>query len=127
MSGCVQTIDTICKHIESNDTYYVDLEPLLGTSETVSSITSVNPSDATLTAGAGSVLGSDTTVTRYERDTAGNTTTTTYVIAANKGASFTLTGGATGAGCSTVTVKFVKSTGRSDAVDCLIEVHGVDV
>ena len=36
-------------------------------------------------------------------------------------------GGSTGAGCGTVTVKFVKSTGKSDAVDCLVEVHGVDV
>jgi hypothetical protein len=127
MSGCVQTINTICKHIESNDTYYVDLEPVLGTGETVSSITSVTPTDSTLTAGTGTVLSTATTVTRYERDEAGNTTTTTYVIAANKGCSFTLTGGATGAGCSVVTVKFVKSTGKTDAVDCLIEVHGVDV
>ena len=127
MSGCVQSINIVCKHVESNDTYYVDLEPLLGTSETVSSITSVTPVDTTLTAGTGSVLGTATTVTRYERDQAGNTTTTTYVIAANKGCSFTLTGGATGAGCSVVTVKFVKSTGKTDAVDCLIEVRGVDV
>lgn len=127
MTGCVQSINIICKHIESNDTYYVDLQPLLGTSETVSSITSVTCSDTTLTAAGAAVLTGATTITRYERDTAGNTTTTTYVIAANKGCSFTLTGGATGAGCSTVTVKFLKSTGKSDAVDCLVEVHGVDV
>lgn len=127
MSGCVQTINTICKHVESNDTYYVDLEPLLGTGETVSSITSVTPSDSTLTAASAAVLSVATTITQYSRDTAGNTTATTYVIAANKGVSFTLTGGATGAGCSTVTVKIVKSTGKADAVDCLIEVHGVDV
>ena len=127
MSGCVQTINTICKHIESNDTYYVDLQPLLGTSETVSSITSVTPVDTTLTAASAAVLSSQTTITRYERDEAGNTTTTTYVIVANKGCSFTLSGGATGAGCSVVTVKFVKSTGKADAVDCLVEVHGVDV
>jgi len=127
MSGCVQSINTICKHVESNDTYYVDLAPLLGTSETVSSITSVTPVDTTLTAGTGTVLSSQTTVTKIDRDEAGNTTTTTYVIAANKGCSFTLTGGATGAGCSVVTVKFVKSTGKTDAVDCLVEVHGVDV
>ena len=127
MSGCVQTLNTICKHVESNDTYYVDLQPLLGTSETVSSITSVTPVDTTLTASSGTVLSTATTITRYERDTSGNTTTITYVIAANKGCSFTLTGGATGAGCSVITVKFVKSTGKSDAVDCLVEVHGVDV
>jgi len=127
MSGCVQSINTICKHVESNDTYYVDFEPLLGTSETVASITSVTPVDTTLTAASAAVLSSQTTITRYERDEQGNTTTTTYVIAANKGCSFTLTGGATGAGCSVVTVKFLKSTGKTDAVDCLIEVHGVDV
>ena len=127
MSGCVQTLNTICKHVESNDTYYVDLQPLLGTAETVSSITSVTPSDSTLTAASATVLSASTTITRYERDSLGNTTTVTYVIVANKGCSFTLSGGATGAGCSTVTVKFLKSTGKSDAVDCLVEVHGVDV
>jgi hypothetical protein len=127
MSGCVQSINIVCKHVESNDTYYVDLEPALSTGETVSSIISVTPTDSTLTAGTGAVLGTDTTRTRSERDEAGNTTTTTYVIAANKGCSFTLTGGATGAGCSVVTVKFAKSTGKTDAVDCLIEVRGVDV
>lgn len=127
MSDCVQSINVICKHVESNDTYYVDLEPLLGTGETVSSITSVTPSDSTLTAASAAVLGTSTTITNVSRDLSGNTTTTTYVIAANKGCSFTLTGGATGAGCGTVTVKFLKSTGKSDAVDCLVEVHGVDV
>lgn len=127
MADCVQSQNVVCKHVESNDTYYVDLQPLLGTSETVSSITSVTCSDSNLTAGTGSVLGTATTITRYERDSDGNTTTIAYVIAANKGCSFTLTGGTTGGGCSTVTVKFVKSTGKSDAVDCLIEVHGVDV
>lgn len=127
MGTCVQSINTVCKHVESNDTFYVDLEPLLGTSETISSITSVTPSDSALTAASAAVLTSQTTITKYERDEQGNTTTTTYVIAANKGCSFTLTGGTTGGGCSTVTVKFVKSTGKTDAVDCLIEVHGVDV
>lgn len=127
MSDCVQSINVICKHVESNDTYYVDLAPRLGTGETVSSITSVTPSDASMTAGSGSVLGTATTITTTSRDEQGNTTTSTYTIAANKGASFTLTGGSSGAGCGTVTVKFVKSTGKTDAVDCLVEVHGVDV
>jgi hypothetical protein len=127
MAECVQSINVICKHVESNDTYYVDLAPRLGTGETVSSITSVTPSDANLTAASPAVLTVATTITQTSRDTSGNTTTTTYVIAANKGASFTLTGGSTGAGCSTVTVKFLKSTGKADAVDCLVEVHGVDV
>ena len=126
MSDCVQSINVICKHVESNDTYYVDLAPRLGTGETVSSITSVTPSDANMTAASATVLTGATTITQTSRDEQGNTTTTTYVIAANKGASFTLTGGSTGAGCGTVTVKFVKSTGKSDAVDCLVEVHGVD-
>lgn len=127
MSGCVQSLNIVCKHIESNDTYYVDLQPRLGTGETVSSITSVTPADALLIAASEAVLTSQTTITSYDRDVAGNTTTTTYVIVANKGCSFTLSGGTTGGGCSTVTVKFVKSTGKSDAVDCLVEVHGVDV
>jgi hypothetical protein len=127
MAECVQSINVICKHVESNDTYYVDLAPRLGTGETVSSITSVTPSDANLTAASPVVLTVATTITQTSRDSSGNTTTMTYVIAANKGASFTLTGGSTGAGCSTVTVKFLKSTGKADAVDCLVEVHGVDV
>lgn len=127
MADCVQSLNVICKHVESNDTYYVDLEPRLGTSETVSSITSVTPSDSNLTAASATVLTGATTITQTSRDTLGNTTTTTYVIAANKGVSFTLTGGSSGAGCGTVTVKFIKSTGKTDAVDCLIEVHGVDV
>jgi hypothetical protein len=127
MAECVQSINVICKHVESNDTYYIDLAPRLGTGETVSSITSVTPSDANLTAASPAVLTVATTITQTSRDTSGSTTTTTYVIAANKGASFTLTGGSTGAGCSTVTVKFLKSTGKADAVDCLVEVHGVDV
>ena len=127
MTGCVQSLNIVCKHIESNDIYYVDLQPRLGTGETVTSITSVTCADANLTAASATVLTSSTTVTSYERDVAGNTTTTTYVIAANSGASFTLTGGTTGAGCSVVTVLFVKSSGKSDAVDCLVEVHGVDV
>jgi len=127
MAECVESINVICKHVESNDTYFVDLAPRLGTGETVSSITSVTPSDAAMTAGSPSVLTSATTVTTTVRDEAGNATTGTYVIAANKGASFTLSGGSTGAGCSVVTVKFVKSTGKTDAVDCRVEVHGVDV
>lgn len=127
MAECVQSINVICKHVESNDTYYVDLAPRLGTNETVSSITSVTPSDTNMTAASATVLSQSTTITQTARDEEGNTTTVTYVIAANKGASFTLTGGSTGAGCSVVTVKFVKSTGKSDAVDCRVEVHGVDV
>ena len=127
MSDCVQSINVICKHVESNDTYYVDLAPLLGTGETVSSITSVTPSDTNMTAASATVLTGATTITQTSRDEEGNTTTVTYVIAANKGASFTLTGGSSGAGCGTVTVKFVKSTGMTGAVDCLVEVHGVDV
>jgi hypothetical protein len=128
MAGeCVQTINCLCKHVESNDTYYVDLEPVLGTGETVSSITSLTCSDSAMTAASGTVLGSATTITRYSRDESGNTTTNTYVIAANKGVSFTLTGGTSGAGGSIVTVKFAKSTGKSDAVDCRVEVHGEDV
>ncbi len=128
MTGeCVQAINVLCKHVESNDTYYVDLAPLLGTGETVSSVTSVTCSDAAMTAASSTVLGTSTTITKTTRDEDGNTTTSTYVIAANKGVSFTLSGGTSGGGCSTVTVKFVKSTGKTDAVDCKVEVHGEDV
>lgn len=127
MAECVQSINVVCKHVEASDTYYVDLAPMLGTGETVSSVTSVTTSDATVTAGTGSVLGTATTVTSVSRDLQGNTTTSTYVIAANKGVSFTLSGGASGAGCGVVTVVFVKSTGKTDAIDCLLEVHGTEV
>ena len=119
--GCVR------KHVESNDTYFIDLAPKLGTGETVSSVTSVTCSDAALTAGNATVLSSATTITTTERDEDGNTTTRTYVIAANKGVSFTLTGGTVGSGCSTITVKFVKSTGKTDAEGVHVLVYGEDV
>ena len=119
--GCVR------KHVESNDTYYIDLAPKLGTGETVSSVTSVTCSDAALTAANATVLSSNTTITTTERDEDGNTTTRTYVIAANKGVSFTLTGGTVGSGCSTITVKFVKSTGKTDAEGVHVLVYGEDV
>ena len=119
--GCVR------KHVESSDTYYVDLAPKLGTGETVSSVTSVTCSDAALTAANATVLSTATTITTTERDEDGNTTTRTYVIAANKGVSFTLTGGTVGSGCSTITVKFVKSTGKTDAEGLHVLVYGEDV
>ena len=119
--GCVR------KHIESNDTYYIDLAPKLGTGETVSSVTSVTCSDAALTAANATVLSTATTITTTERDEDGITTTRTYVIAANKGVSFTLTGGTVGSGCSTITVKFVKSTGKTDAEGVHVLVYGEDV
>ena len=119
--GCVR------KHVESNDTYYVDLAPKLGTGETVSSVTSVTCSDAALTAANATVLTTATTITTTERDEDGNTTTRTYIIAANKGVSFTLTGGTVGSGCSTITVKFVKSTGKTDAEGLHVLVYGEDV
>lgn len=115
------------KHIEANDTYYIDLAPKLGTSETVSSVTSITCSDAALTAANAAVLTVATTITTTERDSDGNTTTKTYIIAANKGISFTLTGGTVGNGCSTITVKFAKSTGKADAEEVHILIHGVDV
>ena len=115
------------KHIESDDTYYVDLAPKLGTSETVSTVVSVTCTDAALTAGNATVLSQATTITTTERDADGNTTTQTYVIAANKGVSFTLSGGTVGSGCSTITVKFTKSTGKSDAEDVHVLVYGEDV
>ena len=125
--SCDVDLPCLKKHVESNDTFYVDLAPALGNGETVSSVTSVTCTDTNLTASSAAVLTGATTVTETERDEDGNTTTRTYVIAANKGVSFTLTAGTVGAGCSVITVKFLKSTGKTDAVGLLIKVHGEDV
>lgn len=127
MADCVQSLNVICKHVNDSDTYYVDFTPLLGTNETLSSIVSVTCSDSALTAGTATVFASQFTDTRTERDADGNTTTTTYVVATAKGCSFTLTGGTTGAGCSTVIVVGMKSTGKTATVECLIDIHGTDV
>jgi len=121
----IQTINMVVKHVEATDIYYVDLAPVLGTGETVSSVTSVTPTDATITVTGAAVISENTTVTKTIRDQQGNTDSVVYVVAANKGALFQLAGGTTGLGSSKVTVKFVKSTGKTDAVDCLIEVAGV--
>jgi hypothetical protein len=115
----------VVKHVEATDIYYVDLAPALGTGETVSSVTSVTPTDVTITVSGIAVISDSTTITKTIRDQQGNTDSVVYVIAANKGVLFQLTGGTTGLGSSKVTVKFVKSTGKTDAVDCLIEVAGV--
>tara|TARA_R110000868_G_scaffold264926_1_gene523584 strand:+ start:351 stop:734 length:384 start_codon:yes stop_codon:yes gene_type:complete len=127
MSGNVQSINIISKHVEDTETYYADFAPLLGTGETLSAVVSVTPSDSTLTASSPAVLSVDTTDTRTVRDADGNTTTLLYVITANKGVSFVLAGGATGAGSSVVTVKATKSTGKTATLDCLITIKGVDV
>ena len=125
--SCEIDYPCLAKHIESDDVYYIDLAPALGTSETVSSVTSVTCSDSALTAGAAAVLGADTTVTTVSRDDDGNTTTKTYVITQDKGISFTLTGGTVGAGCSWITAKYLKSTGKTDAVDVKVTIYGQDV
>ena len=127
MSKCVQSQNIVCKHVEDTRTFYADFAPLLGTGETLSSVTSVTPTDTTLIASSPAVLTVATTDTTTSRDADGNTTITTYVIAANKGVSFQLAGGATGAGCSVITVKAATSTGETATLDCLIEVHGVSV
>jgi hypothetical protein len=127
MSGCVQSMNTICKHVNSVLTYYANLLPLLSGSETISSITSITPVDSALTVVSSAVLSAITTVTQTTIDAQGNETTVTQTIAANKGISLKLSGGSTGAGCSVINVLFVKSTGESDSVDLRIEVHGVDV
>lgn len=127
MSGeCIETINVICKHVEDSDTYYCDFAPRLGYGETLSSVTSITASDSNLTVGNAAVLGSATTTSVTVRDLQGNTTTVTYVIAANKGVSFTMAGGSSGAGCSAVTIVAVKSTGKTTAVDVKVEVHGED-
>ena len=127
MSDCVRSINVICKHVEDTETFYADFAPLLGTGETLSSVTSVTPTDTTLIASSAAVLTVATTDTQTTRDSLGNTTTVTYVIAANKGVSFVLAGGATGVGVSLITVKAVKSTGKTATLDCVVNVQGVDV
>jgi len=127
MSDGIQSMNVICKHVEDSDTYYADFEPRLGYGETLLSVTSITPTDSTLTAAAGAVLGVATTTTQTTRDASGTTSTVTYIIAANKGVSFTLTGGTPGLGSSKITIKCLKSTGKSVTMDCLIDVRGVDV
>lgn len=127
MAECVQSINVICKHVESTRTFYVDFAPQLGSGETVSSIVSVTAQDTNLTVSSLAVLTNAYTDTQTIRDEEGNTTTKTYVIAANKGISFKLAGGSTGAGCSIVTAKVLTSSGETPTVDCRVEVHGVDV
>ena len=71
------------KHIESNDTYYVDLAPKLGTGETVSSVTSVTCSDAQTAAETYvlSIGGNTYTVDYSGLDASGNRGTTTLTKA----------------------------------------------
>ena len=52
--------NTVCKHIQANDTYYVDLGPLLSSTETVSSAT-LATTDSAMTLGSATVLSSNTT------------------------------------------------------------------
>jgi len=119
MAKCVQSRNRVCKHIEASDVFYVDLGPILEASETVSSITSVTPADSNLTASSAAVLTSETIV----KDEYGATLT----IEANTGVSFNLAGGTTGDGGTVITVVFVKSTGKTDAIDCIVDVEGTDV
>lgn len=124
---CKPDLPCLGKHVEESDTFYVDITPRLIGSETVSSVTSVTPVDATLTATSQTVLTGSTTLTENRRDFDGNTSSVSYVIAANKGMSVSLAGGATGSGCSVITIKYAKSTGKTDAFDVHIAVHGEDV
>ena len=113
MAANVFAKNKVHKHIQANDTYYVDLGNLLNSGETVSSAT-VASTDTGLTLGTPAVLGGDTTVTDYD----GNSLT----IEANTGISFTLSSGTVG--CWLVTVVMTKSTGGIDAVDCELEIAG---
>jgi hypothetical protein len=127
MSEGVETENVIIKHVEDTDTFYADFEPALGTGETLSSVVSATPTDSALTLSSAAVLTVATTDTKITRDAAGNTTTVTYVIAANKGISFVLAGGTTGTGLSKITAKCLKSTGKTVTRDILVAIKGVDV
>lgn len=118
----VRSRNTICKHIEASDTFYVDLGPLLEASETVSSVSGVTSDDAALTIANAAVISSNTTV----RDEYGDSLT----IEANTGVQFDLSVGTVTTdsdAAALVTVVFVKSTGGIDAVDCQLNVRGRDV
>ena len=112
----VSSRNIISHHVQANQTYYVDLSPLLDSGVTVSSISSVSTTDSAMTVGSASVVGTNTTVT----DDRGQSVTLT----ANTAAQFTVSGGTVSTSEATVTVKFVKSDGGTDAVDCLIAVGG---
>jgi len=116
---CVEARNVVCKHIEASDTYYVDFGPILEASETISSITSVTAADSALTVAAESVLDENTSV----NDEYGQAIT----IEANTGISFTLTAGTANNGVSVITAVVVKSTGKTDAIDLLVDVLGTDV
>lgn len=116
---CVEARNVVCKHIEASDTYYVDFGPILEASETISSITTVTAADSALTVTAETVLSQNTSV----NDEYGQAIT----IEANTGISFALSGGTANNGVSVITVKIAKSTGKTDAIDLLIDVLGTDV
>lgn len=113
MTGVVTARNRIAKHVQANDTYYVDCGPMLETSETISSV-AVSADDVTV--GSEAVLGVNTTVV----DDHGQSLT----IEANTGVSFSMSGGTTGS-ADIVTVVITKNTGGIDAVDCPVDVSGV--
>jgi hypothetical protein len=119
MIACASARNVVCKHVTAANTYYVDLGPLLETAETVSSITTIDAEDSALTVQNGVVLTVDTTVL----DENGKSLT----IEANTGISFELSGGTPDNGATKVTVEFVMSTGKTEGLDCLIDVQGRDV
>ena len=119
LTDCIEARNVVCKHVEASDTYYVDLGPILVGSEIISSVTSVTAADAALTVTADAVLTSQTVVT----DEYGQSLT----IEADTGISFALAGGTENNGTSIITVVFVKDSGKTDAIDLVIDVLGTDV
>jgi ABC-type Fe3+-hydroxamate transport system substrate-binding protein len=115
-----QAKNVVVKHVETSDQFYVDLSPLLESGETVASVTSVTcAGDSALTITSAAVIASPVTVRDYQ----GKSVT----IAANTGVQFNLAGGTVtsdDAAQVLVTVVFTKSTGKTDAVDCPINVRG---
>ena len=75
---------TIIKHVDDTLLRYADFGPMLTSAETIVSATATCAADVALTVGTPVVLSSDTTVP---------TATGTRVITADKGVSFSLSGG----------------------------------
>lgn len=109
----VKARNKVCKHIQANDLYYVDLSPLLSSGETVSSATAV-ATDSVLVVGTPAVLAADTIVQdEHSKD---------VLLLADKAVSINLSAGTVGEWILTVTL--TKSTAKIDAIDCLIEIDG---
>ena len=115
MMPTVKARNKLCKHIQDNRLYYVDLGELLPTGVTVSSAT-VASTDTALTIGTPAVLSSDTTV-EDEGDPPED-----VVIEANTGISVNLSAGTVGQWL--VTVVATLSDSSVAAEECDLEIDG---